>query len=66
MHCLTAIGVALAADTLSITVMEVVDNAVMLLVPGTMGAGLANWVFWVALAAAFAVAFVATLPVTGG
>lgn len=59
----SAIGIALAADTLSITVMEVVDNAVMLLVPGAMGAGLANWVFWVALAFAFAVAFVATVPV---
>jgi hypothetical protein len=58
-----AVKVALAADTLSITVMEVVDNAVMVLVPGAMHAGLANWVFWAALAFAFAVAFVVTLPV---
>lgn len=58
-----ALKVALAADTVSITVMEIVDNAVMVGVPGAMGAGLANWVFWGALAFAFAVAFVVTLPV---
>ena len=59
----SAIKVALAADTISITVMEVVDNAVMVGVPGAMHAGLANWIFWAALAFAFAVAFVVTLPV---
>jgi hypothetical protein len=58
-----AIPVALAADTVSITVMEVVDNAVMLLVPGAMDAGLASPLFWGALAFALAVAFVVTLPV---
>jgi hypothetical protein len=58
-----AIGVALAADTISITVMEIVDNAVMLLVPGAMDAGLSSWLFWGALAFAFAVAFVVTVPV---
>jgi Domain of unknown function (DUF4396) len=58
-----AVKVALAADTLSIAVMEVVDNAVMVLVPGAMHAGLANWIFWAALAFAFLVAFVVTLPV---
>jgi hypothetical protein len=58
-----AIPVALAADTLSITVMEVVDNAVMLLVPGAMDAGLTSWLFWGALAFALAVAFVVTVPV---
>jgi hypothetical protein len=58
-----AIRVALAADTISILVMEVVDNAVMVGVPGAMGAGLASWVFWVALAFSLAVAFVVTLPV---
>ena len=51
-----ALKVALAADTVSITVMEIVDNAVMVGVPGAMHAGLANWVFWAALAFAFAVA----------
>ena len=58
-----AIPVALAADTVSITVMEVVDNAVMLLVPGAMDAGLASALFWGALAFALAVAFVVTVPV---
>ena len=58
-----AVKVALAADTLSITVMEVVDNAVMLLVPGAMDAGLSSWLFWRALAFALAVAFVVTVPV---
>lgn len=59
----TALGVAFAADTVSITVMEVVDNAIMLVVPGAMDAGLASWLFWGALAFALAVAFVVTVPV---
>jgi len=58
-----AIGLALAADTISIAVMEVVDNAVMLLVPGAMDAGLDDALFWGALAFALAVAFAAALPV---
>jgi hypothetical protein len=58
-----AIPVALAADTVSITVMEIVDNAIMLLVPGAMEAGLDSWLFWGALAFALAVAFVVTVPV---
>ena len=58
-----AIRVALAADTISITVMEIVDNAVMVGVPGAMHAGLANWVFWTALAFSLLVAFVLTVPV---
>ena len=58
-----AIPVALAADTISITVMEIVDNAILLLVPGAMEAHLDSWLFWGALAFAFAVAFVVTLPV---
>jgi hypothetical protein len=58
-----ALGVALAADTVSIAVMEVVDNAVVLAVPGAMEAGLASPVFWGALAFALAVAFVVTVPV---
>ena len=57
------LGLALAADTASITVMEIVDNAVMLLVPGAMDAGVADRPFWGALAFAFAVAFVVTVPV---
>ncbi|NWF30326.1 DUF4396 domain-containing protein [Streptomyces sp. PKU-EA00015] len=59
----TAIGVALAADTLSITVMEIVDNGVLLLVPGAMDAHLADGLFWGALAFAFLIAFLVTTPV---
>jgi hypothetical protein len=59
----SAVKVALAADTVSILVMEIVDNAVMVGVPGAMGAGLANWLFWAALAFSLAVAFVVTVPV---
>ena len=58
-----AVSIALAADTISITVMEIVDNAIMLLVPGAMDAGLDNGLFWGALAVSLAVAFVVTVPV---
>jgi hypothetical protein len=58
-----ALRVALAADTLSIAVMEIVDNAVILAVPGAMEAGLSSALFWLTLAGALAVAFVVTLPV---
>jgi hypothetical protein len=59
----TALSLALAADTASITVMEVVDNAVMLAVPGAMDAGLSDPLFWVSLAFALAVAGAAAYPV---
>ncbi|MDO3700818.1 DUF4396 domain-containing protein [Micromonospora sp. C28SCA-DRY-2] len=59
----TAVKVALVADTVSIAVMEVVDNGVMLAIPGAMEAGLTSWVFWASLAGALAVAFVVTVPV---
>ncbi|WP_374202918.1 DUF4396 domain-containing protein [Saccharothrix sp. S26] len=58
-----ALKVALAADTVSIIVMEIIDNGVMLVVPGAMDAGLGSALFWGALAFAFAVAFVVTVPV---
>jgi hypothetical protein len=58
-----ALGVAFAADTVSITVMEIVDNAVMLAVPGALDAGLGDLLFWAALALGLAVAFPAALPV---
>jgi hypothetical protein len=58
-----ALKVALAADTVSIAVMEIVDNAVVLSVPGAMEAGLASWLFWASLAFSLAVAFVVTVPV---
>lgn len=57
------VKVALAADSVSIAVMEVVDNGVLLAVPDAMEAGVADGLFWGALAFALAVAFVVTLPV---
>lgn len=58
-----ALSLAFAADTLSITVMEIVDNGVMLLVPGAMDAGLSDALFWASLAFALAVAWVIAFPV---
>lgn len=58
-----ALKVALAADTVSIAVMEVVDNTVMVGMPGAMTAGLGDVLFWGALVAALVVAFVVTVPV---
>jgi hypothetical protein len=58
-----AVKVALAADTVSIAVMEVTDNAVVLTVPGAMDAGLGDLLFWGSLAFSFVVAFFATVPV---
>jgi Domain of unknown function (DUF4396) len=57
------IPIALASDTLSITVMEIVDNAIILVVPGAMEAGLGDALFWGSLAFALAVAWVAAFPV---
>ena len=58
-----ALKVALAADTVSIAVMEVVDNAVVLAVPGAMDAGVTSGLFWGSLAGSLAIAFVVTTPV---
>jgi uncharacterized protein DUF4396 len=58
-----ALRVALAADTVSIAVMEVVDNGVVLAVPGAMDAGLADALFWGSLALSLVIAFVVTTPV---
>jgi hypothetical protein len=58
-----ATRVALAADTASITIMEIVDNLVMLAIPGAMGAGLDSALFWGSLAFALAVAGIAAYPV---
>ncbi len=59
----TAVTVALAADTVSILVMEVVDNLVLLTVPGAMAAGLLDVLFWASLVLSLVVAFVVTVPV---
>ena len=58
-----AFSVALAADTLSLVVMEIIDNAIMFAVPGAMEAGLADGLFWGSLAIALVAAFVAAFPV---
>jgi hypothetical protein len=57
------VPIALAADTVSIVVMEIVDNAIMLLMPGAMDAGLDDLGFWAALAAALLIAGAVALPV---
>jgi hypothetical protein len=57
------IPIALAADTLSIAIMEIVDNAIMLAIPGAMEAGLDNTLFWGSLSVALAVAGFAAYPV---
>ncbi len=58
-----AAGLALASDTASIGIMEIVDNAIMLAIPGAMDAGLATVLFWGSLAVSLAIAAVAAFPV---
>jgi Domain of unknown function (DUF4396) len=57
------IPIALASDTFSIAVMEIVDNLVMVAIPGAMDAGLGDILFWGALSFALAVAFLFAVPV---
>jgi len=59
----TVLPIAFAADTLSIAIMEIVDNLIILVIPGAMEAGLRSFLFWGSLAFALAVAFVAAFPV---
>lgn len=58
-----ALSVVIAADTLSIATMEVVDNAVMFLIPGAMAAGLVNPLFWISMPISLAAAYMAAYPV---
>ena len=58
-----AIKVAIAADTVSILVMELIDNAFIVVVPGAMAAGLADLLFWWSLVVSLAIAFAVTVPV---
>lgn len=58
-----ALSVVLAADTLSILTMEVVDNIVMAVIPGAMNAGLVNPIFWISMMIALIAAFFAAYPV---
>ena len=58
-----AVRTALAADTISILTMEIVDNGFVVAVPGALDAGLASVLFWASLAASLVIAFVVTVPV---
>lgn len=58
-----ALGVALAADTVSIAVMELVDNTTIIVIPGAIDAGLSTLLFWGSLIASLIIAFVITVPV---
>jgi Domain of unknown function (DUF4396) len=59
----TALGLAFASDTLSMTTMEIVDNAIMVVIPGAMDAGLGTALFWGSLIASLIVAGIAAFPV---
>jgi hypothetical protein len=58
-----AVRVAFASDTISITTMEIVDNAFILIVPGALAAGLADGLFWWSLGLSLVIAFAVTVPV---
>lgn len=59
----TALGLAFASDTLSITVMEIIDNALMLVIPGAMDAGLSTPLFWGSMALSLVLAGAAAFPI---
>lgn len=58
-----AIKTTLATDTISITSMEIIDNLIIILVPGALSASLSSQLFWASLAVSLFVAFFATVPV---
>src|SRR5262245_59072051 len=58
-----ALGTAFVADTISITVMEIVDNAILLVIPGAMSASIDSLLFWGSLVLALAIAWVVTFPI---
>ncbi|GAA4214125.1 DUF4396 domain-containing protein [Actinocatenispora rupis] len=58
-----AFQVALAADTVSIIVMEIIDNGTVVVIPGAMNAGLTSALFWLSLAGSLVLAFLVTTPV---
>lgn len=59
----TALGLAFASDTASITIMEIVDNALMFVIPGAMNAGLNSLLFWGSLVLSLVIAGMAAYPV---
>lgn len=58
-----ALSIVFAADTLSIAVMEIVDNTVMVAIPGALHAGIVDPLFWISMPIALAVAYLAAYPV---
>lgn len=58
-----ALPLALAADTVSITIMEIVDNGVIILIPGALHAPITSLLFWGSLALALVIAFIVAYPV---
>jgi hypothetical protein len=60
------VPIALAADTISITVMEIVDNAIMVVIPGAMNAGVDHAMFWASLGAALRIAGAVAYPARPG
>jgi hypothetical protein len=62
-NLMSALPLALASDTVSITIMEIVDNFIMYIIPGAMDAGLSSLLFWGSLAFSLFVAFWAAYPV---
>jgi hypothetical protein len=63
MSLVAALQTAFASDAVSITTMEIVDNLVIVVVPGALAASLTDGLFWVTLAASLAIAFCVTVPV---
>lgn len=59
----TALLTVLAADTLSILTMEIIDNLVEASIPGAMNAGLNNWLFWATMPVSLGAAFIVAVPV---
>jgi hypothetical protein len=57
------VRLALASDTVSITSMEIIDNLLMIAIPGAMMAGIASGLFWLSLVISLVIAFVLTVPV---
>jgi Domain of unknown function (DUF4396) len=53
----TVVGTALASDTVSITIMEAIDNLTVVVVPGAYAAGLGDWLFYASIAGGFAIAY---------
>jgi hypothetical protein len=59
----SAVKIALASDTVSITSMEIIDNVIILAIPGALAAGPTTKLFWGSLALGLLAAFVLTVPV---